>query len=50
MKFTHYIDLACLELARDLYCGVPISEREEMITDVAHIHWAMTDGKWRVPS
>ena len=47
MRFTHYIDIACLELARDFASGVSVVERDDVLEDVLMIAWAMSDGKWR---
>jgi hypothetical protein len=46
MRLPNMIDLFCLKLSRDLALGVPLVEREEMILDIAHIAWAMSDTTW----
>ena len=47
MAFPHFINFACFKLSRDFVAGVSVAEREELLEDVVHIAWAMSDGpRW----
>lgn len=43
MRIPTHLHLWCLQLSRDFCCGIPVREREELITDCVHVACALSD-------